>query len=180
MSVSTIGDPIMHWDSLPRMPECGFPWGNYCHVLCVASPCGKRKFLVTDVDWVPDKLIGDWVAVEIGGNCPYVAQLERGGGITWSEYFLRFDRLLLFTIDIFGTSSSRLVDSKPYEKKIRHWLDAYGNQSAWDMYSRHAYGMLKYGRENEDNEEIQGRVHATWQKYVLRFNQRFPDKKIAA
>ena len=132
------------------------------------------------VDCDGDKLVGDWVAVEIGGSCPYVAQLERGGGITWSEYFLRFDKLLLFTVDVFGKSSSRLVDSKPYERKIRHFLDAHGNQSAWDMYARHAYGMLEYGRENEDNEEIQKRVHDTWQKYVLRFNLRFPDKKIAA
>lgn len=180
MSVSTIGDPIMHWDSMPDLPECGFPWGSYCHVLCMASPCGKRKFLVTMVDCDGDRLIGDWVAVEIGGNCPYVAQLERGGGITWSEYFLRFDNLLLFTVDVFGKSSSRLVDSKPYEQMIRRWLDAHGNKSAWDMYSRHAYGMLEYGRENEDNEEIQKRVQETWQKYVLRFNLRFPDKKIAA
>ena len=180
MSVSTIGDPIMHWDSMPKTVECVFPWGHYCNLLCMASPYGKRKFLVTMVDCDGDKLIGDWVAVEIGGNCPYVAQLERGGGITWSEFFLRFDRLLLFTVDIFGRSSSSLVDSKPYERKIRHFLDAYGNQSAWEMYSRHAYGMLEYGRENEDNEEIQECVHATWQKYVLRFNLRFPDKKIAA
>ena len=180
MSVSTIGDPIMHWDSMPKTVECVFPWGHYCNLLCMASPCGKRKFLVTMVDCDGDKLIGDWVAVEIGGNCPYVAQLERGGGITWSEFFLRFDRLLLFTVDIFGRSSSSLVDSKPYERKIRHFLDAYGNQSAWEIYSRHAYGMLEYGRENEDNEEIQECVHATWQKYVLRFNLRFPDKKIAA
>ena len=104
MSVSTIGDPIMHWDSMPKTVECVFPWGHYCNLLCMASPCGKRKFLVTMVDCDGDKLIGDWVAVEIGGNCPYVAQLERGGGITWSEFFLRFDRLLLFTVDIFGRS----------------------------------------------------------------------------
>ena len=104
MSVSTIGDPIMHWDSMPKTVECVFPWGHYCNLLCMASPYGKRKFLVTMVDCDGDKLIGDWVAVEIGGNCPYVAQLERGGGITWSEFFLRFDRLLLFTVDIFGRS----------------------------------------------------------------------------
>ena len=180
MSVSTIGDPIMHWDSMPKTVECGFPWGHYCNVLCMASPCGKRKFLVTVVDCDGDKLIGDWAAVEIGGNCPYVAQLERGGGITWSDYFLRFDKLLLFTIDIFGTSSSRLVDSKPYEQKIRHWLDAYGNQSAWDMYRRYAYAMLDHGRENEDDEDAQKRSREAWQKYVLRFYLRFPDKKIAA
>ena len=132
------------------------------------------------VDCDGDKLIGDWVGVEIGGNCPCVAQLERGGGITWSEYFLRFDRLRLFTIDVMGTSRSRFVDSKPYEENIRYFLDAHGNQSAWDMYSRHAYGMIEYGRESEDNEEIQKRVHETWQKYVLRFNLRFLDKKIDA
>jgi hypothetical protein len=111
---------------------------------------------------------------------PYVAQLERGGGITWSEYFLCFYKLLLFTIDIFGKSSSRLVDSKPYERKIRHWLEPHGNQSAWDMYRRYAYAMLDHGRENEDDEDAQKRSSEAWQKYVLRFNLRFPDKKIAA
>ena len=71
-------------------------------------------------------------------------------------------------------------DSKPYERKIRHFLDAHGNQSAWDMYRRYAYAMLDHGRENEDDEEAQKRSREAWQKYVLRFNLRFPDKKIAA
>jgi hypothetical protein len=48
------------------------------------------------------------------------------------------------------------------------------------MYSRRAYGMLEYGRQNEDDEDIQKRVTEMWQTYVLRFNLRFPDKKIAA
>jgi hypothetical protein len=180
MSVSTIGNPIMNWSHVPNIAECGFPWGDYCHLVGMASPCGKRKFLVMNVDCDPDTLTGNWVAVEVAGRCPYLAQLERGGGITWSEYFLRFDRLLLFTIAVFGVASSKLVDSKPYERKIRRFLDSLGNQSAWDMYSRHAYGMLEYGRQNEDDEEIQARVAETWQTYVLRYNLRFPDKKIAA
>ena len=180
MSVSWIGDPIINWKTHPKLAECGFPWGGYCHLLCLASPCGKRKFLCTIVDGDGDKLICHFVAVEVVGRCPYLAQLERGGGITWSDYFLRFDKLLLFTIDVFGESSSRVVESKPFERNIRHFLDALGNQSAWDMYSRHAYGMREYGLQNEDDEDIQTRVAETWQTYVLRYNLRFPDKKIAA
>jgi hypothetical protein len=80
------------------------------------------------VDGDGDKLICHYVAVEVVGRCPYLAQLERGGGITWSDYFLRFDKLLLLTIDVFGESSSRVVDSKPFERNIRHFLDSLGNQ----------------------------------------------------
>jgi len=180
MSVSTIGDPVMHWDAMPKLVECGFPWGNYCNVLCMASPCGTRKFLVMLVECDGDTLVGDWAAVEVAGRCPYLAQLERGGGITWSDYFLRFDKLLLFTIAIFGEASSKLVDSRLYERKIRRYLDSLENKSAWDMYSRYAYGMREYGLQNDDDEDIQARVSETWQTYVLRYNLRFPDKKIAA
>ena len=86
----------------------------------------------------------------------------------------------LFTVEKFGKATPRLVNSKPYEQKIRHLLDAHGNKAAWDMCRRYAYAMLEYGRQHEDDEEARERSRAAWQTYVLRFSLRFPNKKIAA
>ena len=146
-----------------------------------SSPCLTRNFMTLAVASNGENNMLRYVAVEYLPNDPLLLELELGGGITWADYFLDHEKLLMIDTIIFGHSESSLVDGRMYHKEIEETLGHRGNTGAWDLYRKWVEEALVEiewlwsgltRKERRQREEIPAAFEAAYAK-------RFPGKKSA-
>ena len=160
-------------DPLPKWP--------HRQTNAFSSPCRTRNFMTLAVASNGEKNMVRYVAVEYLPNDPLLLELELGGGITWADYFLDHEKLLMIDTVILGPTQSSLVDGRLYHKEIEETLGPLGNTGAWDLYRKWVEEALVEiewlwsgltRKERRQREEIPAAFEAAYAK-------RFPGKKIA-
>ena len=137
MSKAVLGDPSIYWpDTIPSDRNDPLPKWPHRGTDALASPCRTRNFMAIVVGNTGKPNTGRYVAVEYLPNDPLLLELELGGGITWADYFMDHEKLLMIDTIIFGPSESSLVDGRMYHKEIEETLGPLGNTGAWDLYRK--------------------------------------------
>ena len=182
MRDAILGNPKIYWpDFMPFGKNDPLPCWPHRPAKSRASPCRTRNFMTFAVASNGEKNMVRYVAVEYLPNDPLLLELELGGGITWVDYFMDHEKLLMIDTIICGPSESSLVDGRIYHKEIEKTLGPLGNTGAWHLYRKwveEALGELEWlwpqltRKERRQREEIPAAFEAAYAK-------RFPDKKIA-
>ena len=180
MRISAIGDPYIYWPELIlEEPQDAFPLGKWLSVFTFWGPGKKRKFMCLTVEASMEPLIGYCLAVEYETGDKQVAELAHGGGISWTDYFRQYDKLMLITSRLGPGSTSTLVDTSIYERKIRALLDPFSNTGAWDHY--HQFAKSVYADLTPESPEWKReQIMEIWDKYVQDCERWFPGKKFTA
>ena len=174
MRISVAGDSYINWDGeIPAIEDEPFPWGFGLGVTALLSPCRSRRFATATVGFRDFDWIFYSVAVEYTVGDPILEQLEMGGGITWTEYFTNWDKIMLITHPVVGPSSSTLVDCDIYRDILRSHFDPLGNTGAWELYRRWAE-EIRDSIATEIFPSIKISSQQKWDKYLVDYNRRFP------
>jgi hypothetical protein len=137
MRSAVIGNPNIYWpDFILAAENDPLPYWPHREVCAFNSPCRTRSFMALAISSTGKPDTGRSIAVEYLPNDPLLLELELGGGITWADYFMDHEKLLLIDTVIFGPSQSSLVDGHPYHKQIEEILGPLGNTGAWDLYRK--------------------------------------------
>ena len=179
MKISVKDDPYLYWPEwIMDHPLDAFPTGKWMQAYVKWGPGRRRKFVTLMVGIEEEEMIGYSLAVEYETGDKQVAELAHGGGISWTDYFLQYEKLMLVTVRLGPGSSSTLVDTSIYERKIRARLDHLGNTGAWELYQQFAkrvYAELT----PESPAWKRERIMDIWNQYIQDCESRFPGTKIA-
>jgi hypothetical protein len=182
MNKAVLGDSNICWsESMQFAKRDPLPKWPHRETDAFSSPCLTRNFMTLAVASNGENNMLRYVAVEYLPNDPLLLELELGGGITWADYFLDHEKLLMIDTIIFGPSESSLVDGRVYHKEIEKSLGPLGNIGAWDLcrkWVEEALVEIEWlwsgltRKERRQREEIPAAFEAA-------YANRFPGKKSA-